>query len=126
MDDSYIGMIIHTTTLSTEESVISEFGGSHWELIENKFLLGASDEKPINSEGGAEKVTLTASHMPSHTHPKGANAGSATTGSYTNGSYANGKLSSTNIVVYTSYVGSSGSHNNMPPYMVVYIWERKE
>jgi microcystin-dependent protein len=36
--------------------------------LRNKFIMGASDESPIGTTGGAKEVTLTADQMPKHSH----------------------------------------------------------
>ena len=76
---SHIGMVIHTTSLDTEEKVIAIYGGNSWTRVEGRFLLAADDSHPINSEDGNESIsytpsgsvanhTLTTSQIPSHTH----------------------------------------------------------
>ena len=44
------------------------FSGTTWQQIQGKFLLGASSGHAAGSTGGAETVTLTAAHLPAHTH----------------------------------------------------------
>ncbi len=116
---SHVGMIIQSTTLDTEEKVIEIYGGTSWSKIEGKFLLGESDSYAINSEGGEATHTLTVNEMPKHTHTyTGTNAypGAPSGGSLP---YVSGNSTWT-----SSSAGGSQPHNNMPPYKVVYIWER--
>ena len=116
---SHIGMIVQSTTLDTETKVIEIYGGTSWSKIEGKFLLGQSDSYAINSEGGEATHTLAVSEMPKHTHTyTGTNAypGAPSGGSLP---YVSGNSTWT-----SSSAGGSQPHNNMPPYKVVYIWER--
>lgn len=124
---SYVGMIIHSTTLDTEAKVKAFYGGTTWVKIEGKFLLGTSSSHAINTTGGAETVTLTVNQIPSHNHGVcgGAgmiafknNAGAEDPTIKTTGSRAAVNLWS------TDNSGGGQSHNNMPPYKTVYIWER--
>lgn len=115
---SYVGMIIHSTTLDTMEKVIAFYGGTTWEKMEGVFLLGASDTYAAGSTGGEATHTLTVNEMPSHSHTyskwNNLNQLIQAGGGYgiNEGSYT------------TSSTGGSQPHNNMPPYRAVYIWER--
>lgn len=117
------------------ESPASLFGGT-WEALENRFLLGAGSEYAAGTSGGASTVALTSAQMPSHNHPvqystdggkNWKNVNLAQDGGTANVNYA---AFGTNISSYASaryQIGSTGSgsaHNNMPPYLVVYIWKR--
>lgn len=108
------------------------FGGK-WEQIEGKFLLAASSDYGAGEEGGEAEHTLTIDEMPTHGH----NSNNYTDGFMAHkialsGTWSNDeKLAvSTNgrSVVWVSQnppqTGGGGSHNNMPPYIVVYIWKR--
>lgn len=138
---SHIGMIIQSTTLDTMEKVIDIYGGLIWEKIEGRFLLGASDDYGIATTGGEATHTLTVDEMPEHSHntynlTSASNYGStkdypvnAYSAMYIETSY---KKNSATTTLYdggafggvTSNAGGSQPHNNMPPYKVVYIWER--
>lgn len=123
---SYVGMIIHSTTLDTEAKVKAFYGGTTWAKIKGKFLLGTSSSHAINTTGGAETVTLTIDQIPSHNHSLVPNTNNtaiyAGTGSYDDTERAGGR----NHVINnsTGYTGGGQAHNNMPPYRTVYIWER--
>ncbi len=138
---SHIGMVIHSTTLDTMDKVISVYGGKTWEKIEGRFLLGQSADYAIGTEGGEAEHTLTKEEMPSHTHSSlpHNHTYSKTTAtekytfvsmgeSPTNLDYVASVTNSTENTssksVTTQSTGGGESHNNMPPYKVVYIWER--
>ena len=81
---SHIGMIIHSTRLSTEQQVIDYYGGIEWKQHTGYVLVGASNENPAsfnqqqkdggevqhNHGGVTSDTTLTAaqSGVGSHTH----------------------------------------------------------
>ena len=101
------------------------FGGT-WEQLKDRFLLGAGDTYTVGNTGGEAAHTLTANEMPAHTHKAGTNSGHYAFGG---GSTASGPAAGTGFATALTSIdtGSSGgeqSHNNMPPYLVVYMWQR--
>lgn len=114
---------IYMSVNSTSPATL--FGGT-WKAIQGKFLLGAdSDAYKAGTTGGEATHTLTTSEMPSHNHAlyypnAGADNHSAP------GNYPDGPSDSTYYAVssYTSREGGGKAHNNMPPYLAVYIWKR--
>ena len=101
------------------------FGGT-WERIQGRFLLGASESYAAGGEGGEATHTLTANEMPKHTHQfidYWTVAAASGTGrqavkfNNNNHSPESGGLS-------TGSSGGGQAHNNMPPYLAVYIWKR--
>lgn len=99
------------------------FGGK-WVQIKGRFLLGASDVYKANTTGGEVAHTLTNDEMPNHQHsiwfPNSGGEQSAEIGYPEAGSkntyYAEASK--------TSGTGGGAAHNNMPPYLVVYMWRR--
>jgi microcystin-dependent protein len=89
--------------------------------------LAAGDSYEVGSIGGEATHTLTVDEMPSHTHIA-ANYTSMVgwTGSSPSFSYLNnsndGYIGSNNPA--TKATGGSAAHNNMPPYLAVYMWRR--
>lgn len=98
------------------------FGGT-WEQIKDTFLLSAGDTYTAGTTGGEATHTLIANEMPSHSHTlaPGFSAFGAGTGSATNLIRLSG---GTAVTWNTSSVGGGQAHNNMPPYLVVYVWKR--
>lgn len=123
VERSYVGMIIHSSTLDTENKVKAFYGGNAWYRLENRFLLGASIVYPNDTEGGEEKHTLTVAEMPKHAHSLfgAANSGIYSGVSFNSNFVGNAKFKNDGAV---DYAGGGASHNNMPPYKAVYIWER--
>ena len=99
------------------------FGGK-WEQIKDKFLLSAGNTYTAGSTGGEATHTLTWNEMPRHQHSTG----------YVGTDLYSVSQSGSNWVVVTTrgdavYTGNSGNdqpHNNMPPYLTVYVWQRTE
>lgn len=113
---------IYMSTVST--SPASLFGGT-WEQIKERFLYAANDESTKykgNTMGGEEEHTLIVSEMPSHTHNFNANAPEwswADGGSRFALAFNAGERS--DLVLSE---GGDDAHNNMPPYLTVYMWKR--
>lgn len=124
---SQVGDIVYNSTLDTMEKVIERYGGTKWERIEGKFLLGANDEYEVGSTGGEKTHTLTVEEMPSHTHDIKIRTG-ATSGNWHSASPGSAQNSGTETVVDDTIIkrGGDQSHNNMPPYLATYIWMRVE
>ena len=121
---------IYFSVNSTSPEVL--FGGT-WERIQDAFLLAAGDTYEAGSEGGEANHKLTIGEMPSHNHkPLHHQSGEkriALTGlAETGASYY--KLTYTNTSGYegtsisTGEEGGGNAHNNMPPYLTVYVWKR--
>ena len=98
------------------------FGGT-WERIGGRFLLGADDNYAAGSTGGESAHKLTTSEMPRHNHTlDNYNVSAGNTTAYMT-VQAQAKVGY-NGNVQTLYTGGDGSHNNMPPYLAVYMWKR--
>jgi hypothetical protein len=100
-----------------------KFGGA-WEQIKDKFLLGAGDTYTAGTTGGSATHTLTVDEMPSHQHKLlNYNTGGGAS-SFTNNSVnAEGNTGYASNV-RTDFSGGGQPHNNMPPYLTVYMWKR--
>lgn len=139
---SYVGMIIHSTTLDTEALVKAQYGGTTWIQHDGYMLRGASsgvtasEENDLHNvpDGGADTVTLTAaqSGVRSHghdVHVKRVNLATSSSGNTyvlchsSNGGTTVAEANSSGYIGYTSKPATN-AHENMPPYKNVYIWER--
>ena len=109
---------IYMSTNST--SPASLFGGT-WERIKDRFLLGAGDSYGAGSTGGEASHTLTGEEMPTHTHSLNA---STVTGSGNYDTSVFGGTRNGTIINGAIAAGGSQPHNNMPPYLAIYIWRR--
>ena len=137
LDNVYPVGSIYMNVNSTNPGTL--FGGT-WEQIQGRFLLGMSSSYPAGSQGGEAEHTLTASEMPSHKgHLSAGIAGAAPMGKgnykgYLNSSvmtpFPEGDYRGWNVYLgnemhpASESVGGGQSHNNMPPYLSVYIWKR--
>lgn len=108
------------------------FLGGTWEQIKDRFLLAAGDTYASGSTGGEATHTLTVNEMPSHKHTInnlvfgdggiGRDGGTLQRGYYgTHGANA-AELYPGNYGI--SNTGGGAAHNNMPPYLAVYVWRR--
>ena len=125
------------------------FLGGTWVAIQDRFLLSAGSSYSAGSTGGEANHTLTVAETPAHTHTRGtmnitgsvgplddmsANTGGAMYYAYahaydaSSGGSGNGWVlgfdASRSWTGATSSVGSGSAHNNMPPYLTVYMWKR--
>lgn len=125
---------IYISTNSTSPATL--FGGS-WSQIQGQFLLASSSTYAAGSTGGEATHTLTQSEMPKHWHnfarQQWFNVDETTTnvGSVYSWKTTTGGSTSTGYVWSTSMtdaargvVGGNAAHNNMPPYLSVYMWKR--
>lgn len=110
-------------------SPASLFGGT-WEQIKDRFILAAGDTYAAGSTGGEAMNTLTEREMPSHSHAGyGAdeNSGSIILSkamcTYRNAGIGTNYISNGGIITNLS-AGGSQPHNNMPPYIAMYVWKR--
>lgn len=100
------------------------FGGT-WEQIQGRFLFGMNSSYPAGSTGGEITHKLTQGEMPKHNHIIYApNAGGPEEGA----ALGFPEVSSSNTwwvaASMTGKTGENEAHNNMPPYLSVYIWKR--
>lgn len=99
------------------------FGGT-WERIQDTFLLAAGTNHQAGSTGGEETHTLTKDEMPSHTHRSWYYNANGTTSFGFN--YSSKGLVSAEVTNQSGIENTGGgqAHNNMPPYLTVYMWKR--
>lgn len=129
---------IYMSINSTNPSTL--FGGT-WEQIKDKFLLSCGDTYEPGTVGGEATHTLTVDEMPIHTHIQEAHSHTQNYNTWYNdssnydvrlagssggyhgmaGTYSYATQATTAINQNT---GGSQSHNNMPPYLAIYMWKR--
>lgn len=112
---------IYMSVNSTSPAIL--FGGT-WEQLKDRFLLGAGNTYTNGKTGGSATITLNLNQIPSHNHNVGSRSSSS------NIAAAGGDIGAEFLgnEVYSSFktanAGGGQAHDNMPPYMVVYMWKR--
>lgn len=131
-----VGTILMTTTNTNPSTYI----GGTWAAINDVFLLAAGIAHPAGETGGAETVALLTTQLPAHRHytinMAKAESGISPDYQHTVARYdrettswedchyqLNGNSNDANGG-RTSSTGSGQAHENMPPYLAVYMWER--
>lgn len=124
-----VGSIFMNTTSTNPASLL---GGGTWVRFGQGRVLvsqdGSDADFDVSEETGGEKThVLTTGEMPSHTH----GAGSYTVGRRSAAGAASGValgnatvVSDANVQGSSGNVGSDNPHNNVQPYIVVYMWKR--
>lgn len=84
---------------------------------------GQAEFDTVEETGGAKTHTLTEAEMPAHVHNQTRlpTATGAVTGFTVDTSMSGTPAASG---VDTGSKGGGGAHNNLPPYVVVYMWKR--
>jgi len=79
----------------------------------------------LEKEGGFKTHTLTVSEIPAHTHNLGSKDSTAGNGGAFNEEFIEDPADTTNGPnVTSSSTGGGSAHNNLQPYIVVYMWKR--
>ena len=125
---------IYISTVSTSPATL--FGGT-WTQIKDRFLLAAGDTYSPGWEAGQAEVTLTVENLPAHTHRLNGHAWNwGTKSGYSNPIYiadtdanagyttSNGLGTDQGVGNATQATGGGQAHDNMPPYVAVYMWKR--
>ena len=120
-DDIYPVGSIYMSVNNTNPSNL--FGGT-WTQLKDRFLLGAGSTYTNGSTGGSATQRLSVANLPSHTHPQyvATNGGSTSANLDYNGWVSNGKAVAQGIP--TGATGQGTKFDIMPPYLVVYMWQR--
>lgn len=132
VDDIYPVGSIYMSVNATDPAKL--FGGT-WERIKEKFLLGAGDTHTAGSTGGEFENTLKIEEIPPHSHPQtkifpngriGTIVFENVEGEYSGDTRqeAQNNWLTNKKPVSTWDAGGGQPHNNTPPYLAVYIWQR--
>lgn len=142
-----VGSIYMSVNSTNPETI---FGGT-WARITDCFLLASGNIYAPGTTGGEANHTLSVNEIPAHGHPvfvwdsagtmgnayyyngtsqvthSGARLYSSSASSWiAGGSTANAAGSGLGDPSGTTNIsgGNGGAHNNMPPYLAVYVWQR--
>lgn len=135
--------------MSVNSNNPSELFGGTWEQLKDRFLLGAGDTYSAGSTAGEAEHTLTIDEMPAHSHKLVTTnnnpdidsiydhithknnvdkyiTGNGYQDSTTAGNYflMADRSNSTPSAGASETVGKGKSITNMPPHLVVYMWQR--
>lgn len=123
---------IYISTSSTFDPA-KTWGGTWRKTADGRCLIGANETYPLGSTGGEATHVLTVDELAYHAHAEAAQAGNGKVAACVTTSVsgtASGPLLESNAwttnatTLDTGWVGKSKAHNNMQPYLAVYIWER--
>ena len=112
---------IYMNVSSTSPATL--FGGT-WVQIKDTFLLAAGNTYAAGETGGEREHTLTLNEIPNHDHTYGAAAWAvkAFTSRWGGSDGNTGAFVNEAQQLYAR--GGGAAHNNMPPYLAVYVWQR--
>ena len=125
--DPYPVGAIYISVVETSPSML--FGGT-WERLEGRFLLaatiGGTEGTNIQGDrfvapggtGGEATHQLSLNEMPRHRHIVNRSQVAAS------GTARNIVQGNSGTDAYTDYAGNDQAHNNMPPFLAVYMWKR--
>lgn len=131
LSKALFGMIypVGSIYISVSATNPSKLFGGTWEQIKDRFLLASGNTYSAGATGGEATHTLTIDEMPAHYHKWPTQE--------TNPTYAEQwwdwawRASSVqqqdtpdSVPGGTKEVGGNQPHNNMPPYLAVYVWKR--
>lgn len=120
---------IYMSTVATNPKTL--FGFGTWEQIKDTFLLAAGSTYNAGSTGGEATHSLSQAEMPAHYHTihYGNNSGEYYTAAIgfpavmtSNGQNVTKSWGAE--MCRTADKGGGEAHNNMPPYLAVYVWKR--
>lgn len=123
-----VGSIYMNATNSTNPGTLLGFGT--WTSFgAGRVLIGIdsgdTDFDTAEETGGSKTHTLTESQIPSHRHQVGSNDSSAGFGGAAgNQEFVQNFGSGIGNPCNTSFTGGGSAHNNVQPYIVVYMWKR--
>ena len=119
---------IYQSTVSTNPAEL--FGVGTWEAIQGRFLLAESGATYLAGEmGGEAEHMLSIAELPSHDHlitrlGWGGKGLDNTISRDYNYCVFDSENQATLGSSYIAKTGGSTAHNNMPPYLSIYMWKR--
>ena len=147
--DAYPIGAVYISTQPTDPASI--LGGRWKALNEGRVLIGANDAYPAGSKGGEARVVLSVDQMPSHSHSGSTSTSGqhlhniyGTVNETDRRAYVPSYIDTEHKLLTTtgmnlgttayggshyhyldvSQTGGNKPHNNLPPYLSVYMWER--
>ena len=113
---------IYQSTLSTSPATL--FGGT-WAALGGRMLIGVDETYTAGATGGAATHTLTKDELPNSQLTVNMDWSYGTVNGGSSFSYVPHSVNwSNNASLKTAAMGSGASHNNLPPYLAVYMWKR--
>ena len=124
--------------MSVNDTTPASFLGGTWEQLEDRFLLGCGNTYTPGLTGGEATHKLTVNEMPSHTHRVWSGTGKTSNSAGLGYNYCYSIGGCDNDTTSKSWMSKTGAksqpllentgggsaHNNMPPYLVVFMWKR--
>lgn len=112
--------------LTTPGKVASYFGYGTWQVIaQGRFLIGQSSTYAAGSTGGEAQVFLTDPRQNApHEHTVTNKGGNVDAGVQWRSLGVRDGSAPTETNLKTTSSGGGMAHNNIPPYLAVYIWQR--
>lgn len=120
-----VGSIYTNASVSTNPATLLGFGT--WTAFASGRVLvgvdsGQAEFDTLGETGGAKTHTLTTAEIPAHAHAQSTNNllnNGATDAGVGAGWYRGASLGGS-----TQNAGGGGAHNNLQPYITVYMWKR--
>ena len=123
-----VGSIYINATVATNPATLLGFGT--WAAFgAGRVMVGIdstdTDFDAAEETGGAKTHTLSISEIPAHTHNQGSHDSTAGDGGAYNTEFIRDHSDTADGPnVESSSTGGGGAHNNLQPYIVVYMWKR--
>ena len=127
---SHVGQVIMSTTLDTAAKVAAIYGGTWAAWGAGRVPVGVntsdSDFSTVQKTGGEKTHTLSTNEIPSHSHTirSGWSENSPGNDAYRYQFWGKNDLSWKGGNLGTGSTGGGGAHNNLQPYITVYMWRR--
>ena len=116
------------TNMAVATNPASLLGMGTWVAFgEGRVLVGKAGSGTFDTlaaTGGAETHTLSIAEMPAHTHTTSGSQSGVPGGSNPNSLPVDNASGSSTTTNTSDSTGGGGAHNNLQPYIVVYMWKR--